>query len=269
MPTSHPPSRLDLTADCARCHALCCVLLPYRRAGGFGADKAGGVPCHHLRDDDRCEIHADLPELGWPSCVTFDCFGAGQQVTQVTYAGASWRDASGEGELGEMAAVLSALRRVHEMLLHLDEVAERSPDPAADELAQRLSVLRDATPVEILTTDLDDLQDECGALLTAASARLRDPAGPDLTHADLAGQDLRGRDLRSASLRGALLIGVDLRDVVLDRADLLGADLRGADLRGADLTEALFLTGPQLAGARTDERTRAPARVSAPTGRPD
>ena len=156
MPASRPPSRLDLTADCARCHALCCVLLPYRRAGGFGADKAGGVPCHHLRADDRCEIHADLPELGWPSCVTFDCFGAGQHVTQVTYAGASWRDASGEGELGEMAAVLSALRRVHEMLLHLDEVAERSPDPAAGALAQRLLVLRDATPVEILTTDLDD-----------------------------------------------------------------------------------------------------------------
>ncbi len=267
--SSRPLPRLELAADCSRCHALCCVLLPYRRAGGFGADKPGGVPCHHLQADDRCEIHADRPELGWPSCVTFDCFGAGQHVTQVTYAGASWRDLSGEGELGEMAAVLSALRRVHEMLLHLQEVAERSPDPAADDLGRRLLVLRDATPVDILTTDLDELQDACGELLDAASRRLRDPSGPDLARADLAGQDLRERDLRSASLRGALLIGADLRGAALGRADLLGADLRGADLRGTDVSETLFLTGPQLAGARTDPGTRAPARISAPTGRPD
>jgi uncharacterized protein YjbI with pentapeptide repeats len=246
------PTPSDLTADCSRCDALCCVLLPFRREGGFGADKPGGVACHHLREDDRCGIHADLRERGWPGCVVFDCFGAGQQVTNVTYAGTSWRDLDDPGHLGEMAAVLSSQRLVHEMLRHLLEVAERSPDPAAAELTERLLVLRDATPVEILTADLDELQEACSDLLTAASLRLRDPAGPDLSYTDLAGQDLRDRDLRSASLRGALLIGADLRDVVLQRTDLLGADLRGADLRGADLAEALFVTGPQLAGARTD-----------------
>ncbi|CAI9412340.1 pentapeptide repeat-containing protein [Nocardioides sp. T2.26MG-1] len=245
----------DLAADCSRCHALCCVLLPYRRDGGFGADKPGGVACHHLREDDRCGIHTDLRERGWPGCVVFDCFGAGQHMTEVTYGGASWRH---QEDLGEMGAVLSVLRLVQEMLLHLAEVAVRSPNPAADDLGERLMTMRDGTPVEILTADLDELQEECGDVLARASRRLREPAGPDLTHADLAGQDLRERDLRSACLRGALLIGADLRSVVLHRTDLLGADLRGADLRGADLTEALFLTGPQLAGARTDETTRVP-----------
>lgn len=257
MPSS-PLELTDLTADCRRCHALCCVLLPYRREGGFGADKPGGVACHHLREDDRCGIHAELRERGWPGCVTFDCFGAGQHMTEVTYDGASWRE---HGDLGEMAAVLSALRRVHEMLRHLREVAERAPDPAAEALTERLLAARGGTPFEILTTDLDELQEACGELLADASRRLRDPVGPDLAHTDLAGQDLRDRDLRSASLRGALLLGADLRGVALDRADLLGADLRGADLRGTDLTETLFLTGPQLAGARTDEQTRVPART--------
>ena len=249
---------LDLAADCSRCQALCCVLLPYRREGGFGANKPGGVACHHLREDDRCGIHADLTERGWPGCVVFDCFGAGQHMTEVTYGGASWRD---QEDLGEMGAVLSSLRLVHEMLRHLREVAERAPDPAADDLAAALLALRDRTPVEILTADLDELQQECGDVLAVASRRLREPAGPDLTHADLAGQDLRDRDLRLATLRGALLIGADLRGGVLHRTDLLGADLRGADLRGADLTEALFLTGPQLAGARTDDATRVHDRV--------
>lgn len=265
MPASPPEvPRLELTADCTRCHALCCVLLPFGRDGGFGADKPGGVACHHLREDDRCGIHADLRERGWPGCAVFDCFGAGQHVTQVTYGGASWRE---HDDLGEMAAVLSALRRVHELLLHLQEVARRSPDPAAADLADRLLALRDSTPVEILTANLDELQDVGGDLLAAASRRLRDPAGADLTRADLAGQDLREQDLRSASLRGALLLGADLRALRFGPADLLGADLRGADLRGADLTDVLFLTAPQLAGARTDDTTRAPDHLPRSAGR--
>ena len=125
-----------LTADCSACTGLCCVLLPYRRDAGFGADKPGQVPCPNLLADDRCGIHADLVEKGWSGCATFDCFGAGQQVTAVTYEGRSWREVE---DLGEMAAVLSAQRLLHEMLLHLEEVSRRSPDPAAAALAEQLS----------------------------------------------------------------------------------------------------------------------------------
>jgi len=259
VPTTSPEP--ELTADCSRCFALCCVLLPYRRDAGFGADKPGGVPCHHLRSDDRCGIHADLRERGWSGCAVFDCFGAGQHVSQVTYGGTSWRD---HDDLGEMAAVLSVVRRVHEMLAHLGEVGRRSPDPAAEDLRQRLLVLHDATPVELLTEDLEELHEECGDLLAAASRRVRGPGAPDLTRADLAGQDLRDRELRGAGLRGATLIGADLRDVDLGPADLLGADLRAADLRGAAMSEALFLTGPQLEAARGDATTTIPTGLRRP-----
>jgi hypothetical protein len=243
-----PPTPLELVPDCSRCFALCCVLLPYRQDAGFGADKPGGVPCHHLDSDDRCTIHADLRERGWSGCAVFDCFGAGQHVSQVTYGGTSWRH---HGDRGEMAAVLTVVRRVHEMLHHLAEVAVRAPDPAAEDLSRRLLVLRDATPLELLTTDVEDLHEECGDLLAAASLRVRGEGRPDLSRLDLAGQDLRGRELRGASLRGASLIGADLRGVDLGEADLLGADLRDTDLRGARVDDALFLTRPQLAAART------------------
>ncbi len=255
-------------ADCSRCFGLCCVLLPYRHDAGFGADKPGGVPCTHLQADDRCGIHADLRERGWSGCAVFDCFGAGQHVSQVTYAGTSWRDLQTPGELGEMAAVLSVVRRVHEMLAHLAEVGRRSPDPAAEDLRGRLLVLRDATPVELLTADLNELHEECGGLLAAASGRVRGDAAPDLGRADLAGKDLRRTGLRDAGLRGALLIGADLREVDLGTADLLGADLRGADLRGARLAHTLFLTGPQLESARGDERTTIPTGLRRPAGWP-
>ncbi|WP_292606222.1 pentapeptide repeat-containing protein [Nocardioides sp. REDSEA-S30_B4] len=236
-----------LTADCSACTGLCCVLLPYRRDDGFGADKPGQVPCRNLLADDRCGIHADLVEKGWSGCATFECFGAGQHLTAVTYGGRSWREVE---DLGEMAAVLSAQRLLHEMLLHLEEVERRSPDPAAAALAEQLWTLRDAPPLELLTADLDELHETCGELLGAASRRVRGPGRPDHSRADLAGADLRGADLHGAGLRGALLIGADLSGVDLGPADLLGADLRGADLRGALVDDALFLSGPQLAAAR-------------------
>ena len=46
----------------------------------------------------------------------------------MTYAGVSWRDT---GNLGEMGAVLSVMRQLHEMLVHLVEVERRAPDPDA------------------------------------------------------------------------------------------------------------------------------------------
>jgi hypothetical protein len=253
------PEVPPLVADCEQCFALCCVLLPFSAVSGFGMDKPGGTPCPNLADDDRCSIHATLRQDGWPGCVTFDCFGAGQQVSQVTYGGVSWREAD---DLGEMAAVLSVMRLLHEMLSHLTEVGRRSPDPAAADLAAEIVVLTGATPTELLAVDLDDLHDRVGAALEAAGARLR--SGPDLRRRDLAGRDLRDRELHDADLRGAVLIRADLRDLDLGRADLLGADLRDADVRGTGLGEALFLSQSQVNASRGDARTSIPDRLSRP-----
>jgi uncharacterized protein YjbI with pentapeptide repeats len=253
------PETPSLVADCGQCFALCCVLLPFQAASGFGLDKPGGTPCPNLADDDRCSIHATLREDGWPGCTVFECFGAGQQVSQVTYAGVSWR---GHDNLGEMAAVLSVMRVLHEMLSHLAEVGRRSPDPSAADLTAEIVGLTGAAPADLLAVDLDDLHDRVGAALEAASTRLR--TGPSHRRADLAGHDLRLQPLSDADLRGALLIRADLRGVDLGRADLLGADLRDADLRGARLAATLFLAQTQVNGARGDDRTVLPDGLNRP-----
>ena len=251
-----------LRADCASCFGLCCVLMPFSREAGFGATKPSGTPCHHLRADDRCGIHATLREDGWPGCTVFDCFGAGQQVSQVTYAGVSWRD---QDNLGEMAAVLSVMRQLHEMLLHLTEAEDRVAGATGD-LRDRIGVMVAGTPPELLALDVEALRTEVGAVLARTSARVRSRwAGRiDLSHGDLAGRDLRGTDLRGAALRGALLIGADLRGADLTEADLLGADARDTDVRGATLAGALFLTQPQVNAMRGDAGTRLPGGVVRP-----
>jgi hypothetical protein len=230
---------------------------------GFGVDKPGGRPCLNLLDDDRCRIHASLREDGWPGCTVFECLGAGQQVSQVTYAGVSWRE---QDNLAEMAAVLSVMRQLHEMLVHLVEVARRSPDPSADVVRAEIEQLTGADPETLLLADVDGLHERVGRLLAEASARVRRrwAAAQDRTRADLAGRRLAG-DHRGWSFRGALLIAADLRAADLREADLLGADLRDTDVRGCDLSTVLFLTQPQVNAAVGDGATTLPEGLSRPS----
>lgn len=243
----------ELVADCGSCFGLCCVLLPFRREGGFGIDKDSGEPCHHLDPRDACEIHDSLHESGWPGCAAFDCFGAGQQVSNVTYGGRSWREID---DRGEMAAVLSVMRQLHEMLAHLGEVSRRVHDAEPTEQLDLILALTRADPITLLTTDLDAIRAAVSDVLREATVRLHGQARP--MPADLAGADLRDRDLVRVDLRGALLIGADLRGADLARSDLLGADLRGADVRGTRLADVWFLTQAQLNGTRGDAVTTLP-----------
>lgn len=136
---------VELTADCSRCAGLCCVLLPFRAVDGFGADKPGGSPCGHLLADHRCGIHDSLDARGWTGCTAYDCQGAGQHVTQGTYADRSWGDA--EVNRAEMAAVFSVMRVLHSRLAGLEPGSTAYTEVAA---------LTHGSPDELLALDLDE-----------------------------------------------------------------------------------------------------------------
>jgi hypothetical protein len=58
---------------------------------GFAFDKPAHSACCHLTLENRCAIHTRLASRGFPGCVAFDCYGAGQRVTQELLGGRSWR----------------------------------------------------------------------------------------------------------------------------------------------------------------------------------
>lgn len=260
---------LGLQADCSRCVGLCCVAPGFRASADFAIDKPAGTPCPHLGRDSRCGIHPQLREVGFTGCTVYDCFGAGQKVTQETFAGRDWRDDEDIAEA--MFAAFHVVRPLQELLWYL---AQALALPAAAPVHPDLELAWAATEAlsrsddrELREVDVATHRGAVNTLLVRASelARARSAGHrPDHRGADLAGRDLRAVDLRGASLRGALLLGVDLRGADLSLADLTGADLRGADLRGADLSRALFLTGPQLAAARGDAATRVPGSPARP-----
>ncbi|RLL67786.1 pentapeptide repeat-containing protein [Streptomyces sp. Z26] len=266
------PDRPDLRADCARCFGLCCVALPFTASADFARDKPAGRPCSHLRTDFGCGIHSRLRREGYRGCTVYDCFGAGQKVSQVTFAGRDWREEPGTA--GEMFAVLPVMRHLHELLRHLAEAltlpAAAPVHGALRAAAERVERLTLAPAAELAALDVTPHRDAVNSLLLRASRLVRAaaPGGRggrrDHRGADLMGARLRGADLRGASLRGALLVAADLSGADLRTADLIGADLRDADLRGADLTGSLFLTRAQLESARGDAATRLPAGLGRP-----
>ncbi len=241
-----------LEADCASCAGLCCVAPAFAKSSDFAINKPAGKACPNLGDDFRCGIHERLEPLGFPGCVVFDCFGAGQRITQETFGGRDWR--AEPGNAGPMFATLPIMRQLHELMWYLTEALKL--DEAARIHAELRAALDETdrlaagSPDDLRKVDVDAYRQQVNPLLQRASAMARGRLrGKDHRGANLIGRRMRGADLRGASFRGALLIGADLREADLRRADFTGADLRGAQLTGADLSGALFLTAAQLRAA--------------------
>ncbi|GIQ69460.1 pentapeptide repeat-containing protein [Xylanibacillus composti] len=275
--SNSPIHRAALKADCEQCFGLCCVALPFAASADFAMDKEAGRPCPNLQHDFRCGIHSQLRQQGFRGCTVYDCFGAGQKVSLLTFGGRDWRMEPASASL--MYEVFPIMRQLHELLWYLDEALSYE---SAHALHVKLRSALDETvqltklaPKEILELDLSAHHMKISPLLLETSELVRAEAARMLNipmnrrtrynrGADLMGAKLQGADLRAAHLRGAYLIAADLRGADLRAADLIGADFRDADIRGADLTGALFLTQAQLNAAKGDSRTKLPPSLESP-----
>lgn len=269
-----------LSPDCSNCFALCCTALGFARSADFAIDKPAATPCPNMAADFSCAIHQRLRPRGFRGCTVFDCFGAGQVVSQQTFGGTSWKESPSLGQ--SMFAVFKVVRQLHEMLWYLVEAQQRTFDPdlamAAESLSRRIAGIAQGDATAILDTDVETLHMEVRVLLMEVSEELRASYGAEDTQthdvgahrngehsgADLMGADLANQRLCGSNFRSAYLIGANLRNSDLTTADLLGADLRGAQLHGADLSKALYLTQPQVNAAEGNPATLLPHRLTRP-----
>lgn len=274
----------ELRADCSRCSGLCCVALGFARSADFAEDKPARTPCRHLRADFGCSIHGELTGRGFGGCVAYDCFGAGQLTTQVTFGGTNWR--TGPHPAGAVFGAFETLRKLQELRWYVRQAAAvTGTGTLGDELTAagaELAGLARSDAEQLGALDPDALRERIAPLLRrtaeqAGAAVLREPgpaarssgspAGPQggargrragrgrsggrgrgTDRSDRRGADLAGRDLIGADLRHADLRGASLRGALLIAADLRGARLDAADLIGADLRDA-DLRGTDLSRA--------------------
>lgn len=269
------PDRKHLRGDCDNCFGLCCVALPFAASADFAIDKLSGQPCRNLQDDYRCGIHTKLRQQGFRGCTVYDCFGAGQKLSQHTFGGRSWRQEPLAARL--MFEVYPVMWHLQELLWYLTEAIEHSASEtirpqlqAAWEETERLTGF-DAEA--LLKLDFAAHRAGVNTLLLQTSELVRAKAPKLKTDsqrkkigrgADLMGAKLQNADLRGANLRGSYLIAADLRGADLRYADLIGADMRDTDLSGADLSESLFLTQVQLQAAKGNADTKLPPALNRP-----
>ncbi|RUT31738.1 pentapeptide repeat-containing protein [Paenibacillus zeisoli] len=268
----------SLHADCENCFGLCCAALPFAASVDFAVDKDAGQPCQHLRQDFRCGIHDKLRPSGYRGCTVYDCFGAGQQVSQITFGGRDWRTHPESAK--QMYEVFPVMWQLHELLWYLNEAL--SLEPAREIRSDLESALAETehltelTPDSLVKLDVAAYRAKINVLLLRTSELVREDAQLRYKSsqgrkkksfgrgADLIAAKLKGADLTGANLRGAYLIAADLRGADLRGADLIGADLRDTDLSGANLTGSLFLTQAQVNAAKGDAATKLPSSLVPP-----
>jgi uncharacterized protein YjbI with pentapeptide repeats len=270
LETALGQGRSNLLADCQSCFGLCCVALSFSVSADFPIDKEAGEPCQNLDSAFSCGIHRKLRAEGFSGCTVYDCFGAGQKVSQSTFGGRDWR--ANPDVSKQMFATLPIMRQLHELLWYLSEALTLPPARSLRhelELAiEETERLTGGSPESLAELDVAAHRQGINGLLLRTSELVRAGAPgrkKNRRGADLIGAKLKGADLRGADLRGAYLIGADLRGADLRMADLIGADLRDTDLRGADLTESIFLTQSQVNAARGDGETKVPLSLTRPS----
>ncbi|WP_260471891.1 pentapeptide repeat-containing protein [Bacillus salinus] len=262
----------DFSADCKQCFGLCCVALPYAKSADFAFDKDSGIPCRNLQADYRCSIHKNLRNKGFRGCTVYECFGAGQRVSQYTYQGQDWRE--NQNTAKEMFEVFPIMQQLFEMLRYLHEAVnyEETQSIHADlkEAIDETKQLTDLPPQSILKLDVSMHRATINELLLKTSELVRAKVNAhksnknEIKSRQLIGAKLKGVNLKGANLRGALLIAADLRDADLTVTDFIGADLRDANVSGADLRGSIFLTQAQVNAANGDKKTKLPTSLKVP-----
>lgn len=265
----------NVRADCDNCFGLCCAALPFAKSADFAFHKDGGTPCRNLQADYRCSIHEDLRNKGFRGCTVYECFGAGQQVSQVIYKGKDWRKNPAAAK--EMFDVFPIMQQLHEMLYYLNEALHlEDAQPIYKDLLKAMAEterLTNQNPKSLLDLDVPTHRTFVNDLLLQTSEFVRAKVKNNMEHSkrskmirgkDLIGANLRGADLSGASLRGVYLIASDLREADMRATDLIGADFRDADLSGANLTGSIFLTQAQLNSANGNRKTKLPPSLSIP-----
>lgn len=268
----------SLTIDCEKCFGLCCVALFFSKTEGFPQDKVAGKPCVNLQTHFGCSVHKDLRNKGLKGCTSYDCFGAGQKVAQVTFKGNDWR--KHPDIANKMFDVFVIMRQLHEMLWYL---IDASTFISNKDVKKKLNSIIDETEKftylgaeSIVNIDIEKHRLEVNNILREVNEfvkcsvldykKINSKNKKVLKEGyDFIGQNLTNTNLIGANFAGALLIASNMKNADLKGANLIGADLRDADIRGANLEDSIFLTQSQVNTAKGDLKTKLPKSLFRPT----
>lgn len=254
---------LQLKTNCSKCSGLCCVALFFSKMDGFPKDKKAGQPCNNLLDDFRCKIHTQLEDRNLKGCIGYDCFGAGQHVTQCIYQGKTYRDLTNQAtEIFDVFIIVFQLYQVRYYLLEVLtlDISSKKKERIKDLIIENKKICN-YFPNKLLSFNLNTYKDKINPVLKQICSQFKNNKKvPTIFLA----KNFKGEDMSGLDLSMKLLIAANFDSCKFDNTIFLGADTRDANFNDADLTKALFLTQGQVNSAKGNRNTKLPKHLNYP-----
>jgi len=256
----------SMKSDCSKCSGLCCTALFFSKVDGFPKDKIAGKPCINLQKDYRCKIHSQLEQQKMRGCIGYDCFGAGQQVTEIIYKGKAWDELPNQS--AEIFDVFTTLLQIYQIRYFLVEASLLTFTGELKRDIHKLIVenvqIANCSPEKILSIDMQEYRNNINALLKKVCKLLKKMLNSKDCPKDFIGKNFKGNDMSGMDFRDKLLIAANLSDCIFNGAIFLGADTRDTNFSGADLRETIFLTQGQINSAKGNRKTKIPTHLDYP-----
>lgn len=256
-----------LRIGCDKCSGICCVALYCMKTDGFPENKEAGVPCKHLMSNFRCDIHSVLANKNMKGCLAYDCFGAGQKVTQSFYPNEDWKTNSEKAN--EIFQVFMIVFQLHQMAWYLLEslplVTDEHLKSVIDELITKNKQMTSCTSDEILHMNIEEYRTSVNQVLKKVSGRIAVLHSNETDSKDCLGKNFRHANLDGRDFSMALMIAANLEGCSLRGTNFLGADIRDANIKDTDLSGCIFLTQMQINSAKGNSNTKLPTNLSRPS----
>ncbi|MFZ7132157.1 MAG: pentapeptide repeat-containing protein [Eubacteriales bacterium] len=256
-----------LRIDCDRCSGICCVALYCMKTDGFPENKEAGLPCKHLMSDFQCDIHTVLANKNMKGCLAYDCFGAGQKVTQSCYPNEDWK--TNPEKANEIFQVFMVVFQLHQMAWYLLEslslVRDEHLKADIDELITKNKKMTACASDEILHMDIEEYKASVNQVIKQVSARSAVFSSNEVDSKDYFGINFRRANLNGRDFSMALMIAANLEGCSLQGTNFLGADIRDANIKNTDLSDCIFLTQMQINSAKGNSNTKLPINLSRPS----
>lgn len=253
--------------NCAHCSGLCCVALYFSKLDGFPKNKEAGTPCHHLQETYQCNIHATLKQRGLKGCMSYDCFGAGQYITQRLYTKPDWKSIM-RNNAEQIFQSYSTILHIQQTLWYLNECSRLCLSGAEHQsihaLCQEGTLLKEQSIETLATLNLQPFTHKANTFLKNVCHMYATQKSTNKSKNYL-GKDLSKQQLQGYDFSMSLLIGANLEDAELYGAMFLGTDMRDTNICNTDLRHCLFLTQIQMNAAKGNDKTLLPAHISRPT----
>ena len=254
--------------DCSKCSGLCCTALFFSKIDGFPENKVAGKPCTKLKSDYYCKIHNELGKRNMKGCIGYDCFGAGQHVTQCIYKGKTWQTSQEHSQ--EIFDVFIIVFQLYQIRYFLEEsilvISAKELWSDIQKLINENEAICNATPQSIINFDIESYRNRVNIILKQVSASIVkcfENSGNSKV-ADFLGRSFKKRDMSGLDLSMKLLIATNFDSCIFDGTIFLGADTRDTNFSNADLRESVFLTQGQINSAKGNRNTKLPKHLDYP-----